>query len=106
MNSDIFEFLKLIITITSVSMAIFFGIKTASRNKTQDDKHDADALARIDVSLNTVRDSLVEIKADIKGVIAENRELRDKLIAVEASAKSAHHRIDRLEGINNDTKQQ
>lgn len=104
MGSDVVEFLKLIITIASVSCAIYFGIRTASRNKSQDDKHDADTLARIDVSLATVKDSLGEIKTDLRGVIAENRELRDKIVAVESSCKSAHHRIDRLEGIPNDGK--
>ena len=104
MGSDVVEFLKLIITIASVSCAIYFGIRTASRNKSQDDKHDADTLARIDVSLATVKDSLGEIKTDLRGVLAENRELRDKIVAVESSCKSAHHRIARLEGIPNDGK--
>lgn len=104
MGNDVFEFFKLIITIASVSCAIYFGIRTASRNKSQDDKHDADTLARIDVSLATVKDSLGEIKTDLRGVIAENRELRDKIVAVESSCKSAHHRIDRLEGVTNDGK--
>ena len=104
MSNDVLEFFKLIITIASVSCAIYFGIKTATRNKTQDDKKDADTLARIDVSLITVKDSLGEIKTDIKGVIAENRELRDRMVAVESSCKSAHHRIDRLEGLTNDVR--
>lgn len=102
MGSDVVEFFKLIITVASVSFAIYFGIRTASRNKSQDDKHDADTLARIDVSLATVKDSLGEIKTDLRGVIAENRDLRDKIVAVESSCKSAHHRIDRLEGVTND----
>ena len=93
MNGELFEFFKLILTIASVSCAIFFGIRTASRNKSQDDKHDADALARIDMSLVNVKDSLGEIKADLKGVIAENKELRDRMVAVEQSCKSAHHRL-------------
>lgn len=99
MSNDVMEFLKLIVPVLSVSAAIYFGIKTASRNKTQDDKHDADTLARIDVSLATVKDSLGEIKTDVKSVIAENRELRDRVVAVEQSCKSAHHRIDNIQGI-------
>ena len=102
MGNDVLEFFKLIVTIASVSCAIYFGIRTATRNKTQDDKHDADTLARIDVSLTTIKDSLGEVKSDLRGVIAENRELRDKVVAIESSCKSAHHRIDRLEGFNND----
>ena len=104
MNNDVMEFLKLIITIASVSCAFYFGIRTATRNKEQDDKHDADTLARIDVSVNVVRDSITEIKSDLKGVIAENRDLRDKIVAINESCKSAHKRIDRLEGISDDAK--
>lgn len=104
MSNDVLEFFKLIITIASVSCAIFFGMRTASRNKSQDDKHDADTLARIDVSMETVKNSLVEIKSDLKGVVVENKELRDRVVAVEESSKSAHKRIDRLEGIHDDKK--
>lgn len=101
MSNDVLEFLKLILTVVSVGCAFYFGIRTATRNKEQDDKKDADTLARIDTSLTSVRESLSEIKSDVKGVIAENRDLRDKIIAVESSCKSAHHRIDKLEGIPN-----
>ena len=102
MNNDVLEFLKLILTVVSVGCAFYFGIRTATRNKAQDDKKDADTLARIDVSVNVVRDSITEIKTDLKGVIAENRDLRDKLVAINESCKSAHKRIDRLEGIKNE----
>lgn len=102
MSNDVLEFFKLIITIASVSCAIYFGMRTASRNKSQDDKHDADALARIDISLITVKDSLGEIKTDLKGVVTENKELRERVVAVEQSSKQAHKRIDRLEGIKDE----
>ena len=104
MGSDVFEFLKFILTFVSVGCAFYFGIRTATRNKEQDDKHDADTLARIDVSVNVVRDSITEIKSDLKGVIAENRDLRDKIVAINESCKSAHKRIDRLEGITDESK--
>lgn len=104
MGSDVFEFLKFILTFVSVGCAFYFGIRTATRNKEMDDKKDADMLARIDTSLVSVKESLTEIKSDVKGVIQENRELRDKIIAVEASAKSAHKRIDRLEGKSDESK--
>ena len=65
MGSDVFEFLKLILTIASVGCAFYFGIRTASRNKEMDDKKDADALARIDISLTSVKESLSEIKSDM-----------------------------------------
>lgn len=101
MSNDVLEFFKLIIAIVSGSFAVYFGVRTATRNRTIDDKHDADTLARIDVSMETVKNSLVEIKSDLKGVVVENKELRDRVVAVEESSKSAHKRIDRLEGINN-----
>ncbi len=102
MNNDVLEFLKLILTVVSVGCAFYFGIRTATRNKEQDDKKDADALARIDTSLTSVKESLTEIKSDMKGIVNENKEIRDRVVAVEQSVKSAHKRIDRLEGVSSD----
>ena len=104
MSNDVLEFLKLIITIASVSCAIYFGVRTASRNKTADDKQDATTLAEINTSLSSVKDSLVEIKSDMKGIVTENKEIRDRVVVVEQSCKSAHKRIDRLEGVKDDGK--
>ena len=39
-----------------------------------------------------------EIKSDMKNVKGEVQELRERLVAVEQSAKSAHHRLDGLTG--------
>ena len=46
------------------------------------------------VKLENIGDGVSEIKSDMKNVKGEVQELRERLVAVEQSAKSAHHRLD------------
>lgn len=87
-----------VVTIISVSCAIYFGFLTAKRNKTQDDKTDATLLTTLNVNQNVMQKSLDEIKFDIKGIRNESQDLRVKFSELESSCKSAHKRIDTLEG--------
>ena len=87
-----------LITILSVGFGIFGVISTWKRNKTSDDKNDATLLATMNVKQDNMRDSLNEIKYDVKSIKADNQALREKVIQIEQSVKSAHKRIDTLEG--------
>lgn len=49
-------------------------------------------------SVNTKLDQILGITADIKSLEEEQKCHGERLTAVEASAKQAHKRIDRLEG--------
>ena len=91
-----------VVTIISVFFAVFFGINNARRNKSQDDKSDATLLTTLNVNQNVMQKSLDEIKFDVKGIRAEGQDMRIKLTALEQSCKSAHHRIDTLEGKKTD----
>lgn len=87
-----------IITIISVAFAIYFGVNNAKRNKSQDDKSDAALLTTLNVNQNVMQKSLDEIKFDVKGIRAESQDMRIKITALEQSCKSAHKRLDTLEG--------
>lgn len=87
-----------VVTIISVFFAIFFGAQNYRRNKTQDDKTDATLLTTLNVNQNVMQKSLDEIKFDVKGIRAESQDLRIKFTQLEQSCKSAHKRIDTLEG--------
>ena len=50
------------------------------------------------VKLENIGDGVSEIKSDMKNVKGEVQELRERLVVVEQSAKSAHHRLDGLAG--------
>ena len=48
--------------------------------------------------LGYIKSGIDDIKAEQKDQRQMNTEIRERLASVESSAKSAHHRIDRLEG--------
>jgi hypothetical protein len=45
-----------------------------------------------------INTSLAEMKADVRNQRVELQELRDKVITVEQACKSAHQRIDTIQG--------
>lgn len=50
------------------------------------------------VKLENINTGITEIKAEMKNVKSDVQELRDRLIVVEQSTKSAHKRLDGLVG--------
>lgn len=91
-----------VITIISVAVSVFLGIKSFERNKTHDDKTDATLLTTLNVNQNVMQKSLDEIKFDVKGIRAESQDMRVQISELKQSCKSAHHRIDALEGRKSD----
>lgn len=89
----------LLISGVSLAFALYQGITNMKRNKTQDDKQDASQLTTVIVKLENIGEGVNEIKSDMKGVKEDVVELRERIVAVEQSAKSAHHRVDLLERV-------
>ena len=89
----------LLISGVSLAFALYQGITNMKRNKTQDDKQDASQLTTVIVKLENIGEGINEIKSDMKGVKEDVVELRERIVAVEQSAKSAHHRVDLLERV-------
>lgn len=101
MNIDI----SLLVAIVSTFSAVFFGAQALKRNRTTDDKADATQLATVIVKLDAVGTTVNEIKADMRTHKSEQQYLRDKIIAIESSVKSAHKRIDGLQGLQHEEDQ-
>lgn len=89
----------LLISGVSLAFALYQGITNMKRNKTQDDKQDASQLTTVIVKLENIGEGVNEIKSDMKGIKEDVVELRERIVAVEQSAKSAHHRLDLLERV-------
>lgn len=87
-----------LIAIISTFFAVFFGVRNLTRNKTTDDKADATQMATMIVKIDAVGTTVNEIKADMREFKTEQQYLRDKIIEIESSVKSAHKRIDTIEG--------
>ena len=87
-----------LITILSVGFGIFATVSNWKRNKSTDDKQEATLLATMNVKQDSMNESLKEIKADVRSIKEDNQTLREKVIQIEQSVKSAHKRIDAIEG--------
>ena len=87
----------LITTIISVTFAIYFGIKSSKRNDNSDVESKAIERATINVKLDQIGGDVRDIKYDVTGVKKDFQMLTERVVKVEESAKSAHHRIDGIE---------
>ena len=74
------------------------GILTFSRNKAKDDKSEGQQSGQMLTELGYIKSGIDDIKTEQREQRKINTETATKLAAVEASAKQAHLRIDRMEG--------
>lgn len=88
---------SLLISVLSVSFAIFVGIINLKRNQTQDDKLEATQLTSVIVKLENIAAGVTEIKSEMKSVKEDTKKNSERLTRVEESAKQAHKRLDGIE---------
>lgn len=86
------------ISVVSTICAIIFGYAAFSRNKKHDDSEDGERSGTVLTEIGYIKANTDEIKAEQKEQRRTNTEFITRLTAVEASAKQAHKRLDRLEG--------
>lgn len=72
---------------------------TFSRNKQKNDRNDGQQLGTVLTELGYIKANTDDIKAEQKEQRSINTKFEGRLSAVEASAKSAHHRLDHLEAM-------
>lgn len=92
MNVDI----KILISIVSVSFAIYAGIKSLSRSIKEDAGKDASQMTTVIVKLESIGSGISEIKAEMSSLKEDVKENRERLVKVEESTKQAHKRLDSL----------
>ncbi len=86
--------ISLLLTGISVAFAIFFGLKSNRRNDVKDIEERAANNAKVNMKLDTISSTVTDIKYDITLTRNEVKELRERVVSVEQSTKSAHHRLD------------
>lgn len=87
-----------ILSVLSLIVAALVGFTNIKRNQSADNRQATAEMTTVIVKLDMINTSVTEIKADVRNQRTELQELRDKVIAVEQSVKSAHHRLDTFEG--------
>lgn len=88
---------SVIISVVSVVFAIFFGLSNRKRADTTDIEVKAKERAETNIKLDNIGKDVTDIKYDISITRKEVQCLSERMIVVEQSVKSAHHRIDGVE---------
>lgn len=97
-----------LLSAVSIAFSIFFGLKNSKRNDTKDTKEQTEERmneiaertkenAIINVKLDNINSSNREIKDQVSSLVEKVDAHGDRLIKVEESCKSAHHRLNTLE---------
>lgn len=89
--------IALLISIVSVCFSVFFGLKNNKRSDTKDIEERVKDNTRINMKLDNIASNTTEIKNEISEMRKEINLHGDRIIKVEESVKSAHHRLDGLE---------
>lgn len=90
------ELIAVLISIISVSGALFFGLRNNKRADVTEIERKATETATINVKLDQIGTDVRDIKYDITGLKKDVQGLNERMIIVEQSTKSAHHRLDDL----------
>ena len=85
---------SLLVGIVSVAFAVYFGLKSNRRNDVKDIEDRAANNAKVNMKLDNISQTVNDIKYDISTTKKEVRDLTERVVSVEQSTKSAHHRLD------------
>lgn len=96
--SLIISFFSLVIA----AICCIINVINARRSRRTDDKKETTEFTTIAVKLETISSGINELKSDVRYVSSKQQSMSERLVLVEQSVKSAHHRIDRVEGREND----
>ena len=88
--------LETIVAICVPLIALIFTALTFKRNADKDTGATAAERATMNANISYIRTSIDEIKLDNKSIQKDVSDISKKLVEVEASAKSAHKRLDDL----------
>lgn len=89
--------LTILLSVISVSCAVFFGFKSYSRTNDKELSNRVAQETKVDMKLDEIGRNVSDIKYDISATKKEVQQLRENIVTLEASCKSAHHRIDGIE---------
>lgn len=86
-----------ILTFVSVVAAVYFAFKSNSRANDDEVSKKAQVDAILSQKLDSISDDTKEIRKEITDVKVKVNDLSERVVMVEQSTKSAHHRLDRYE---------
>lgn len=93
--------IPILISIVSLFISAVVGFSTLRRNHSTDDREMASEMTTLIVKLENISNGVNEIKSDMRNMRTDIQDLRERIIRVEQSTDSAHHRIDLIENGGN-----
>lgn len=90
----------LIISLISVSFGVFGAVTGYRRNCKKDEREEAAQMTTVLVKLENISAGILEIKNDVNGMKNDMRDVTERLVRVESSAKHAHKRLNEIKGVN------
>lgn len=87
----------ILISGVSLAFAVYQGVTNMKRNQTADDKNEASQLTTVIVKLESISNGISEIKNEMNNIKSDIKDDHERLVKVEESAKSMHHRLDACE---------
>lgn len=89
--------ITVLISAVSVAFAVFFGLKNSKRADTKDVEERTKDMFGLNLKLDFISKQTNEIKEQISSLVKEVQNHGEKIVELQQSTKSAHHRIDSLE---------
>lgn len=89
----------IIISVLSLGFSVFIGLKNSKRTDTKDIEERVKENTRINMKLDGITSNTTEIKAELSEMRKEINSHDSRLVKIEESVKSAHHRIDGIEKV-------
>lgn len=87
----------LLLSVVSVAFSIFFGLKNNRRSDTKEIEERVRENTKINMKLDNIALNTSDIKNELSAMKKDVSGHEERIIKVEDSAKSAHHRIDGIE---------
>lgn len=87
----------IIISVLSLGFSVFMGLKNNKRTDNEEIEERVKENTRINMKLDAISSNTTEIKNETLEMRKEINSHDNRIIKVEESVKSAHHRIDGLE---------
>ena len=80
--------------VIGVCVALVFNLIGTRRATREIDKKGVSDMTTVVVKLENIGNGITEIKSDLRNVRADVNENRERIVALESSAKQAHKRLD------------
>lgn len=88
----------LLISLVSVAFSVYFGLRNNKRSDTKEIEQRVAERTETNMKLDQIGKDVQDIKYDISATKKSVNSLTERVASVESSVKSAHHRLDTMEG--------